>query len=109
MLVLTSVIVFVAWRASINVAAICPPGISTPTSPTQSTATTAPPLYLGLDAYRHWDKLSYLELGDRVDGQSTADPAGSAAPSARSGRSVRSPTRALGGCDPPGPPGPFGL
>lgn len=36
-----------------------------------------PPLYLGLDAYRHWDKLSYLELGDRVTGQSTADLAGS--------------------------------
>src|SRR5205823_315540 len=36
-----------------------------------------PPLYLGLDAYRHWDKLSYLEFGDRVSGQSTADPGGS--------------------------------
>ncbi|HEY3227850.1 MAG TPA: DUF2961 domain-containing protein [Roseiflexaceae bacterium] len=35
-----------------------------------------PPLYLGLDAYRHWDKLAYLEIGDRVWGQSTADPAG---------------------------------
>jgi hypothetical protein len=34
---------------------------------------TAPPLYLGLEAYRHWDKLSYLEVGDRVEGQSTAD------------------------------------
>ncbi len=28
---------------------------------------TAPPLYLGLDAYRHLDKLSYLEMGDRVE------------------------------------------
>jgi hypothetical protein len=37
----------------------------------------APPLYLGLDAYRHWDRLSYLELGDRVEGAATADPAGS--------------------------------
>ncbi|HMA37377.1 MAG TPA: DUF2961 domain-containing protein, partial [Chloroflexia bacterium] len=36
----------------------------------------APPLYLGLDAYRHWDKLAYLEIGDRVAGQSTADPGG---------------------------------
>src|ERR1700726_1577222 len=36
-----------------------------------------PPLYLGLDAYRNLDKLSYLELGDRVSGQSTADPGGS--------------------------------
>ncbi len=37
----------------------------------------APPLYVGLEAFRHWDKLSYLEIGDRVWGQSTADPAGS--------------------------------
>src|SRR5439155_9559498 len=37
---------------------------------------TPPPLYLGLEAYRHWDKLSYLEIGDRVWGQTTADPAG---------------------------------
>src|SRR5579884_1919905 len=37
----------------------------------------APPLYVGLDAYRHWDKLSYLEVGDRVEGESTADTGGS--------------------------------
>ena len=37
----------------------------------------APPLYLGLDAYRYLDKLSYLEIGDRVEGQATADPGGS--------------------------------
>jgi hypothetical protein len=36
----------------------------------------APPLYLGIDSYRHWDKLSYLDVGDRIWGQSTADPAG---------------------------------
>jgi hypothetical protein len=29
-----------------------------------------------LDAYRQWDKLSYLSIGDRVVGESTADPAG---------------------------------
>lgn len=40
-------------------------------------AQTSPPLYLGLDAYRHVDKLSYLELGDRIEGASTADPNGS--------------------------------
>ncbi|GLV53345.1 hypothetical protein KDH_02000 [Dictyobacter sp. S3.2.2.5] len=39
-------------------------------------ATTPPPLNLGLDAYSQVDKLSYLELGDRVEGQSTADPLG---------------------------------
>lgn len=38
---------------------------------------TSPPLYPGLDAYRHLDKLSYLELGDRVESISTADPGGS--------------------------------
>ncbi|MEO8953802.1 MAG: hypothetical protein ABI396_12380, partial [Ktedonobacteraceae bacterium] len=42
-----------------------------------NTPGSQPPRYLGLDAYRHWDKLSYLELGDRVTGQSTADVAGS--------------------------------
>src|SRR6266853_3509421 len=41
------------------------------------TNTSTPPLYLGLDAYRHWDKLSYLEFGDRVAGQSTTDSGGS--------------------------------
>ena len=59
---------------------------SAPTAVSAPAATTAtpvpparkqpPPLYLGLDAYRHWDKLAYLEIGDRVWGQSTADPAG---------------------------------
>lgn len=43
-----------------------------PLSPAQ-----APPIYPGIEQYRHWDKLSYLEVGDRVWGQSTADPAGS--------------------------------
>jgi hypothetical protein len=42
-----------------------------------TTAHTPPPLYLGLDAYRHLDMLSYLELGDRVEGASTADTGGS--------------------------------
>src|SRR5579859_1560107 len=42
-----------------------------------SPAVQTPPLYLGLDAYRHVDKLSYLEVGDRVEGASTADTGGS--------------------------------
>ncbi|HKV59221.1 MAG TPA: hypothetical protein VJO32_13105, partial [Ktedonobacteraceae bacterium] len=46
------------------------PGIASP-------ATQTPPLYLGLDVYRNLDKLSYLELGDRVEGASTADTGGS--------------------------------
>src|SRR5947209_1400306 len=47
------------------------------TGATTTIAQTSPPLYLGLDAYRHLDKLSYLEVGDRVEGASTADPGGS--------------------------------
>lgn len=35
-----------------------------------------PPQYLGLDSVVHWDKLPYLEYGDRVGSQSTADPGG---------------------------------
>lgn len=31
------------------------------------------PHFLGLDSYLHWDKLSYLDIGDRVVGESTAD------------------------------------
>jgi hypothetical protein len=36
----------------------------------------APPLNIGMDAYRRFDKVSYLELGDRTFGPTTADPAG---------------------------------
>jgi hypothetical protein len=35
------------------------------------------PLYSGLDSYLHPDTIPYLELGDRVEGESTADPGGS--------------------------------
>ena len=52
-------------------------GIHRSNSNSNANLTFIPPLYAGLDAYRHWDKLSYLELGDRVEGQSTADPGGS--------------------------------
>ena len=79
MLVLTSVVVFAVWRASGNVSAVCPANNITESTSSQKLTSPAsvPPLYLGLDAYRHLDKLSYLEFGDRVDGQSTADPGGS--------------------------------
>ncbi len=50
-------------------------GCSAPDALTSGTAT--PPQYLGLDSYLHWDKLPYLEFGDRVEGQSTADAGGS--------------------------------
>ena len=35
-----------------------------------------PPLYLGLDSYLHLGQLSYLEIGDRVEGETAAQPGG---------------------------------
>jgi hypothetical protein len=35
-----------------------------------------PPLYLGLDSYLHLGQLSYLEIGDRVEAQTAAQPGG---------------------------------
>lgn len=42
----------------------------------EAPACVPPPRYLGLAAYRHLDDLSYLNIGDRVEGASTTDPAG---------------------------------
>ncbi len=39
-------------------------------------ACTPPPSDLGLAAYQRLDDLSYLDIGDRVEGASTTDPAG---------------------------------
>lgn len=67
------------WPASNSSETVDPcasTGVAQNTGTTSPTAQTPPP-YLGLDAYRHLDKLSYLELGDRVEGASTADPGGS--------------------------------
>src|ERR1051326_2677098 len=55
---------------------ICNPAVPQGTGTALPTA-QMPPLYLGLDAYRQVDKLSYLEIGDRVEGASTADTDGS--------------------------------
>lgn len=60
-----------------------------------ASARTPAPLYLGLGAYRHLDKLSYLELGDRVEGASTADPGGSNADNTRVARVLASGARVL--------------
>ncbi len=49
----------------------------TPPPPPVTGSGNVPPLFLGLDAYAHWDKLSYLEFGDRVASQTAADPNGS--------------------------------
>src|SRR5262249_33256349 len=35
-----------------------------------------PPLYLGLSSYLHLGQLSYLEIGDRVQAQTAAQPGG---------------------------------
>lgn len=48
-----------------------------PAARVPSASALVPPLYLGLDSYLHLDKLSYLEVGDRVAGWSAADPGGS--------------------------------
>lgn len=63
-------------RNASHVVNACAPVQSQSSGATPPTAQT-PPLYLGLDAYRNVDKLAYLELGDRVEGASTADPGGS--------------------------------
>lgn len=77
LLLLVTVVVSAFWHFSTigekGIGNQCAGSTNTPKLP----AGSVPPLYLGLDAYRHLDKLSYLELGDRVAGQSTADFAGS--------------------------------
>jgi Protein of unknown function (DUF2961)/S-layer homology domain len=76
LLVVGALIIFIALLldSSNRVVISSPARVTTKLS---SGGGVVPPLYLGLDAYRHWDKLSYLEVGDRVWGQSTADPGGS--------------------------------
>src|SRR5260370_25870538 len=68
---------FILVSALLYIFIIGEAGIHYSTSNSNANLTFIPPLYPGLDAYRHLDKLSYLELGDRVEGQSTADPGGS--------------------------------
>lgn len=41
---------------------------------TVNPGTAVPPLYLGSDSYAHWDKLSYLEIGDRIGSQTICRP-----------------------------------
>lgn len=52
-------------------------GVSGCASDSPPTRLQPPPLHLGLDAYLHLDKLSYLDVGTRVRGWATSDPAGS--------------------------------
>ncbi len=86
---LASVLIAVRFWLASNSSEIVDPcastGVAQNTRTTLLTAQT-PPLFLGLDAYRHLDKLSYLELGDRVEGASTADPGGSNADNTRIAR-----------------------
>src|SRR5579859_4922973 len=68
---------FILVSALLYIFIIGEAGIHYSNSNSNANLTFIPPLYPGLDAYRHLDKLSYLEMGDRVEGQSTADPSGS--------------------------------
>src|SRR5229473_2656227 len=76
-LLLTTLVASVIWYKSTIRTTQEHTCMSRDTGTSTSGKNSPPPLYLGLDAYRHWDKLSYLEFGDRVEGQSTADLAGS--------------------------------
>lgn len=77
-LLASSIIALRFWPASNSSERMnaCKPTRSQSTETVLPAAQT-PPLYPGLDAYRHVDKLSYLEIGDRVEGVSTADTGGS--------------------------------
>jgi len=76
-LLLTTLVASVIWYKSSTHTTQDHTCMSSDTTTSTSDYNSPPPLYLGLDAYRHWDKLSYLEFGDRVSGQSTADLGGS--------------------------------
>src|SRR5712691_507752 len=83
LLLLAAVVLSTIWHIVSSGSTNTTPGKITHTPcpvmnfPSKSSTGVQPPLYLGLDAYRHIDKLAYLEVGDRVMGQSTADLAGS--------------------------------
>jgi hypothetical protein len=47
-----------------------------PGRPARVSGQRPPPLYLGLDSYLHLGQLSYLEIGDRVQAQTAAQPGG---------------------------------
>ena len=74
-LLLIAVIVLLApWQHSTSSSLLaCPRGEQQHISPSQAPSHVPPPISLGQDAYRHLDKLSYLDLSSRVQGQSSAD------------------------------------
>ncbi|MBA2682770.1 MAG: DUF2961 domain-containing protein, partial [Ktedonobacteraceae bacterium] len=74
-LLLIAVIVLLApWQRSTSSPPLaCAGGEQQRFLPSQAPSAAPPPSFLGLDTYRHWDKLSYLNLNDRVQGQSSAD------------------------------------
>ncbi len=68
------IILLAPWRSSTSSPTLACTGAGQQHgSSSQSSSSDPPPAFLGLDAYRYWDKLSYLDLGDRVLGQSSAD------------------------------------
>ncbi len=74
-LLLIIVIVLLApWqRSTLSPPLTCFGGDQRHSVPSQAPSYAPPPSFLGQDAYRHLDKLSYLDLNDRVQGQSSAD------------------------------------
>ena len=74
LLLIVVALLLVPWRRSTSLPALaCSGSTQLQRLPAQALSTSPPPSFAGLDAYRHWDKLAYLESGDRVQGQSTAD------------------------------------
>ena len=73
-LLIIGVLLLAPWRRSTSSPSLTCTGGGQPRSlPLQAPSHAPPPSLLGLDAYRHLDKLSYLDLNDRVQGQSSAD------------------------------------
>ena len=71
-LLIVAILLLSPWRHSTSSLPLACSG-GQHSTPSQPLSHHAPPTFLGLDAYRHLDKLSYLEVGDRVEGQSSAD------------------------------------
>ncbi len=74
LLLIAIIILLAPWRRSTSSPPLaCTERGQQPSISSQASSSAAPPAFLGLDAYRHLDKLSYLDLSDRVQGQSSAD------------------------------------
>ncbi len=73
-LLIVALLLLSPWQHSTSSPPLaCSGGEQPHNSPSQPLSHNSPPAFLGLDAYRHLDKLSYLDVSDRVQGQSSAD------------------------------------